>query len=191
MRRAELRAAIYRALRDERYPELIMQMILSRWHTGFIQKSAGGPDEFGNEWEPLPESTKSQKSRRTSGGFRDVDRASHWVARRRSLVAQLWAGGMTMPQAQAKADSLMWQQTDIPIGIDTTRLEQSISPEGSEDQVRVVTPNRLTVQSTVPYGKYFNAKRRFQPTAEEAATWVRDAAVILRDSVAERVKRQA
>ena len=177
-------AVVREAANADETKELIQQTIFERWHTGYIAKSHAGQDEFGNEWDPLAPSTLAEK---TLSPSKRVNRSTQWQKRYNSLVRQLRAAGMSSKDAQAKAGSLAWGSMmnapqATPINIDTTRLERSLSPEGSEDSIRTMG-NPMELGTDVEYAKYVNASRRILPTPSEAAVWLRDAAREIRGKI--------
>lgn len=165
--------------------EVLSDTVFTNWHTAFIAKAHGGEDEFGESWEPLAESTKKKKRGKSMGEQVRRD----WYDRANQLQAQLVASGMTRQEAADKAAGMAWDDpTDVLINIDTTRLESSLSPEGHPDQIRQDVGGAVQMGTSVPYAKYVNGARRFQPTASELATWVRTGALQLRNVMALRLK---
>ena len=181
--------------------ERIAQSVFTWWHIAFISKSVGGMDEFGNVWPPLKPETVRAKIRNRSAGI-EKDRQAQWQERQSRYVGELRAAGFNARQAKAKAADLAWQSysqrsdiystatlAGVPINVDTTRLEVSLDPYAdSEDRVQEFDGDTIRLGSSVPYGVYVNAARRFLPTQEEAAVFVERAAVAAADEVADYVR---
>lgn len=190
MRRSQLNQALRDAIRTFGR-EIVADVVFTRWHTAFIAKAHGGADEFGNEWPPLAESTRRRKA--ASSMSQDVRRG--FGQRHRQLLSQLQAAGMSPTEAVAKASSLAWQSQPSgggQININTTRLEQSLDPSRADhsDQIRDLgQPMRFGTRT--PYAKHVNRRRRIMPTSSEARVWVRDAAAIIRNKVAEQIRGAA
>ncbi len=164
--------------------EYIADIVLTRWHTGYMRKSAGVQDEFGNGWKRLALVTLAEKRRRRAGGWREMDRASMWKRRHGQLVKQLLSAGFSMEDAQDKATDLAWGSAGVPINIDTTRLITSLDPGYSgPDQVREVSDEVVRLGTEVEYAKYVNKQRRILPNQAEVRAWLREVAEGIRTQV--------
>lgn len=181
-----MRERIRRAIKESRPSELIARVVLTRWHTGFMRKSGGLPDEFGNEWSDILPETKRRKRAFHTQNARN--RRRRWDTRHREIVAQLVVAGMGLEDARAKATELAWGPSRAPINIDTERLEKSLRPHhANSDQVRDVAKDLVRVGTEVPYAKYVNRKRRVKPTRDEVMAWLTDVADSIRTVIIQEV----
>ena len=175
----------------EQIGEILADQLLLRWSMSFMAKAMGGRDEFGESWAPISDGWIKEKKRTQQGWQRVmVSRDEIWRKRRNQLVGQLMRGGMSRQDAMDRAAMMAWTGTpeqNVPIGINTTRLLRSISPVGSKEQIREVTPTSVTLGSAVPHAKFFNAGRRCTPTTPEIVEWLSDIMAATRDDVADEV----
>ncbi len=172
--------------------EAMAESIFASLHTAYIAKAHGGVDEFGNEWPPLADATIKEKQRNQLRGRTWDDKAEQWGRRQMMLERHLRASGMSNEQAAQTSAALAWgpilSAEAVPINIDTGRLEESLSPEGSEDQIRETQGDVWKFGTEVEYAQYVQNKRPFIPEDEsQLQLWVERGASVLVDDI----KREA
>jgi len=182
--------------------ETVAEVFFTRWHTAFMAKSQGGHDEFLQEWAPLAPSTIKRKQQ-TQNNWAQIgpayqEKRASWRAQ--DLMRHFQSEGYDKVDANAMAVSMVWGATEtaggVPIHVDTERLAESLHPDGSPDQVKEVDGTSMTFGTSVPYAgdcdrgdpSKNRPARRIKPTKTEASEWVRAAAVVARNDLAERLQ---
>lgn len=216
----ELIANIARAITGSRPdPENLRQIFFAFFarqmlhdiHTAFMEKSTGGVDETGDSWEPLAPSTIEYKRRKRSGTLIDNTRSTVgqrriWQDHYRRALQQYRAMGFSSEDSETSARRYAWDRLqrsrhgapDIPIGIDTGRLETSLRPAPAtlgyhptnRDQIAIIPARGVaTFGTSVPYAHHFHKKRPIFPPADRMQSWSQRATAAGRDGVLRHLQR--
>ncbi len=195
--KAKITTAVAEVVRSE-LGDIIADTFFTRWHTAFMAKATGGEDEFGESWAPLAPSTVERK-RKSREGWQFSNPESERTSRAQQLASQFRGRGFSQADAEDRANRLVWGETEtadeIPIGINTTELVESLHPDGSPEQIRDTDGNVIRLGTNSDHGKFMEIEtehkpaRRVKPTADEARRWLVGAARLARRRIMERVQR--
>lgn len=123
---------------------------LRELHKAFMLKSTGATDEFGIHWDKLhPATIKAKRTRQRQRRFEKA-------------VSRYTALGLSTEDAKEKAADFAnrLSSSRVPIGIDTHRLENSLRPSLTSDDIQLhLTSQGATIHNRVPYLQHFAARR--------------------------------
>lgn len=178
--------------------------IMSRLHKAFMEKSKGRRDEFGNRWQPLSPATVRRKTSSGSSGQSALTKSQQRLFQKsfNAALNQLRRAGLREVDAVTKARRTAWDMlatggTNVPIGIDSGRLERSLRPgktgstyQPPAEQKVDFSSGRLRVSTAVPYARHFSARRPITPKPRDMLKWLKEGVqTAIEKTVTEHVKR--
>lgn len=184
---------------QRRFFGVYAQSMFTSIHEGFLAKSRGLADELGEKWDPLSPNTIAARpvtradmqrwniaSNRQRGLLTPKENAIWRKVFKLKFDEYFW-GNVTHDEAKRKAAKFAWwflksmgaktrkellSKRDVPILIETGKLERSLRPGRmnhwsyvpyNKDQLYVIKNKQMELGTRVPYAKYHQEGTRHMP----------------------------